>query len=525
MRTMHDATCTMRLLITWSDRSTLEGTRSHRSRRPKADRGPVLRLLEQRESRGAYDAAWVLTTPEHEAPTRDLVAAVRRYVADTTLRTLDLDDPSDHEKLFHALLPVVRDVPEDAEVTVVLSAGTPQAQTLWVVLVKSGLLPARMVQVIPPAFVPRPHPRALREVTLDIAGFPEIRALREELVQLRAREEARAGLVGQSPVMEALVQRLGRVAAADVPVLVQGETGTGKDLVARAIHRASARRDGPFLAENCGALAEGTLESELFGHEKGAFTGAIARRKGLFELAHGGTLFLDEVAEAGPAVQVRLLRALEQGVIRRVGGETEVRVDVRIIAATHRDLTTMLRDGRFREDLYYRLNGARLEVPPLRERLGDLEPLVLHFLDAQGRHPMPTRRAWRALERYPFPGNVRELRAEVARWVVFCEDRVELDDLSPEIRAAAASADTEDEPRPAAPSKPSGAPASLVEEVRALERSLVDAALVRNEGNLSRTARELGIDRNTLKRKLRSRVVDTKAKTKAPAQARKRAAR
>jgi two-component system, NtrC family, response regulator AtoC len=494
----------MRLLLTWSDRSKLESSRTHRVQRAAHDRGPVLRLLEQRESRRAYDAAWVLTTPTHASATEVLVEEMRRFVRDVQMLILPVADPSDHEQLFRALLPLVQGVPADAEVTTVLSAGTPQAQTLWVVMVKSGLLPARMLQVIPPAFVPHPHPRAIREVTLEIEGFPEIRALREEVLQLRAKVEARAGLVGQSPALEALIQRIARVATARVPVLVLGETGSGKELVARAIHAASPRKSGPFLAENCGALPEGTLESELFGHERGAFTGASQRRSGMFELADGGTLFLDELGEAGERVQVRLLRVLENGTLRRVGGEREVQVDVRIVAATHRDLGRMVREGKFREDLYYRLKGAVLEVPPLRERSVDLEALVVHFLEQLGpARPMPTRAAWRALQAYAWPGNVRELRAEVARWVVFCEDRVDLSDLSPEIRTPS--------PLPAAARRATHSARAHIDAettrpmsaiLAEVEQRTIASVLSRNAGNISQTARDLGIDRNTLKRKL-----------------------
>lgn len=496
----------MRLLLTWSDRSVLSSPRSHRTKSPPGDHGPLVRLLQQKESRGAYDALWVLTTAAQVEATRALLAEAKRHVAEQRLFVLSVDDPSDHELLFRALMPVLDEIPDDAEVTTVLSAGTPQAQTLWVVLNKSGHLRGRLVQVIPPAFVPVPHPRAIREVTLDIEGFPEIRALREEVMQLRAKSGARTGLVGHSAPLDALVRRMERVATARVPVLVFGETGSGKELVARAVHAASDRSAGPFLAENCGALPEGTLESELFGHERGAFTGASQRRRGLFELAHGGTLFLDELGEAGPQVQVRLLRVLESGTLRRVGGEQEVKVDVRIVAATHRDLADMVDKGTFREDLYYRLKGAVLEVPPLRERIGDLEALVVHFLDqlassrANATRPMPTRAAWRALQAYPWPGNVRELRAEVARWLVFCDERVDLEDLSAEIRDGAPPP-----VRTAAIRKATSARAPvrpLAEILGEIEADIITRALDRNEGNISRTARELGIDRNTLKRKM-----------------------
>jgi DNA-binding NtrC family response regulator len=524
----------MRLLLTWTDRTGFDASPSHHRQRPSHDRGPVLRLLDQPESRDAYDVAWVLTTPATALATEGLVTAMRKRIERVELRSLELYDPSDHEKLFHALTPLVREIPVDAEVTTLLSAGTPQAQTLWLILVKSGLLRARMLQVIPPAFVPDPHPHAIREVTLDIEGFPEIRALREEVVQLRARETARLGLIGASPALEAMLDRVARVArathaaSAGVPVLVHGETGSGKEMVARAIHDASPRARGPFLAENCGSLADGTLASELFGHERGAFTGAIARRRGLFELAHGGTLFLDEIGEVSPRVQVSLLRVLEEGVLRRVGGEEPVRVDVRVVAATHRDLARMVEEGSFREDLYYRLKGAVIEVPPLRERASDLEALVAHFLRAHEPHepreadpaggepkagPRPTRSALEAMRRYAWPGNVRELRAEVARWRVFCDERVDVDDLAPEIRKAVAPPKRPESP--AAETSPRVAieldARPLAAAVAELEDAMIRAALDRTAGNLARAARELAIDRNTLKRKLRRRAEKARA--------------
>jgi DNA-binding NtrC family response regulator len=341
-------------------------------------------------------------------------------------------------------------------------------------------------------------------VRLDIEGFPEIRALRAEVARLRAAARAAAAaLVGESPPMRDLYARIARVAATDVPVLILGETGTGKELVARAVHETSARARQPFVAENCGVFAEGVVASELFGHEAGAFTGAAGRRRGVFEQAHTGTLLLDEVGELAPRVQNNLLRVLQEGALRRVGGEARITVDVRVIAATHRDLAVMVAEGTFREDLYYRLRGATLEVPPLRARPGDVELLVAAFLDEvaarrDGRGLTVTRDAMRALCAYAWPGNVRELRAEVMRWGVFCDDQVDTSDLAPEIRSPAG-------PRTPPPATPPAAPGqvlTLAQAVEAAERAAVTAALAAENGNLSRTARALGIDRNTLKRKL-----------------------
>ncbi|MEM7245813.1 MAG: sigma-54 dependent transcriptional regulator [Acidobacteriota bacterium] len=488
----------MRHLLTWSDRGEPRRQGAPRHERPARDEGPVLRLLREGER---YAAATVVTTEAGERRAQGLVAEMESLVEEVKLVTVDVPDPSDHARVFEVLAPLARELSGRDSLDVLLSAGTPQVQTIFVVLVKAGLLPARMLQVLPPALVPDPHPEAVREVVLDVEGFPEIRALREELVRLRAEVRSLGGgLVGDSAPMATLARRLTRVAPSDLPVLVLGETGTGKELVARAIHERSARAAGPFVAESCGALDAGVLASELFGHEKGAFTGALSRRRGLFELAHGGTLLLDEVGELPPRVQVSLLRVLQEGVIRRVGGEDAVPVDVRVIAATHRDLEAMVAEGTFRQDLYYRLNAATLVVPPLRERVGDLEQLVSHFAQSSGDAPLVlTPAAWAALRSHAWPGNVRELQAEVARWGIFGDEVVDVDDLSTGIRTGA----------PVLAPESSGAPAEVAalrplrDQVAELETLAIERALAAEAGNISRAARVLGIDRNTLKRKRR----------------------
>jgi DNA-binding NtrC family response regulator len=477
----------MRLLLTWYD---------HRfGRRLGSNDGPILRLLSHWPDR--YDAALLLCTRADRGGANAAAKALRRTIGAVELRPLKLTDPSDHGALFGALQPVLAELPE-AEIDVLLSAGTPQAQTLWVVLVQSGLLDARMLQAIPARFVPDPHPEPIREVVLDIEGFPEIRALRAEVVRLRARvANVSSQIVGDTPNMRRLGERLARVAPADVPVLVLGETGTGKELVARAIHDQSAR-EGAFVAENCGALAEGVLASELFGHEPGAFTGAMRQRRGLFERAHGGTLFLDEIGELPLSVQVQLLRVLQTGHLRRLGAEQTIEVDVRIIAATHRDLPAMVAAGTFREDLWYRLRGAELHVPPLRERAADLERLVVHFLQhTQHAHLRLTRAAWTALQQHHWPGNVRELQTEVRRWTVFCDGVVEWADLSPEVRAGATVVPIDPPAEPALATN-----TTLAAAVAHTEQRLIRDALEACDGNLSATARHLAIDRNTLKRKI-----------------------
>jgi DNA-binding NtrC family response regulator len=249
-----------------------------------------------------------------------------------------------------------------------------------------------------------------------------LRAALEHRLALVALK-AQAGIIGRNAALEDLLESVLLVAPTEVPILIQGESGTGKDLIARAIHARSSRRNHPFEAINCGALAEGVLESELFGHEKGAFTGAVARRAGLFERANTGTVFLDEVGEMSPNMQVRLLRVLETGDVMRVGGVAGLKVNVRVVAATNRNLAESVRDGVFRQDLYYRLKGVSLFLPPLRERRDDIPLLVQHFITHANRtHHKSVRGvepdAMKRLVEYSWPGNIRELRNVVETLVV-----------------------------------------------------------------------------------------------------------
>jgi two-component system, NtrC family, response regulator AtoC len=486
--THHGVRCTMRTLVTWTDRGAGRAP-DHHSARPTDDHGPVLRLLAHVPR---YDRLVIVVPPAGLPGARRLAAEAPCGRAE--LRLVDVDDPSDHRQIFEAVGPIADELRGVDGVDVLLSAGTAQVQTIWVILVEAGLFRARMLQVIPARFVPDPHPHPVREVHLPIDGFPEIRALREEVGRLRADEAARVGgMVGDGSAMRELRARLGRVSPTDVPVLVHGETGTGKELVARALHHGSLRAAGPFVVCNGGALDDGLLTSELFGHEAGAFTGAVARRRGLFELAHGGTLFLDEVGELSARVQVGLLRVLQDGEIRRLGGEKPIRVDVRLVAATHRDLRAAVRDGVFREDLWFRLCGAVLEVPALRERTEDLPALVQQFLDEVGRPGLVVSpEVWQRLVAWSWPGNVRELRAEIVRWSVFCDRRVGVPDLSFEAPTPAPQVRRDE-----------GRIAPLAEVVARAEQDAIRAAWAVTGHNVSAAARGLGIDRNTLKRKLR----------------------
>ena len=293
-------------------------------------------------------------------------------------------------------------------------------------------------------------------------------------------------ILGTSPPMEGVFAAIRKVASTDVSVLILGETGTGKELVAQAIHRRSLRKDGPFVAINCGAIPENLLESELFGHEKGAFTGAHVRRKGRIELAERGTLFLDEIGELPLSLQVKLLRFLQERQLERVGGRESIAVDTRVMAASNMDFERAMKEGRFREDLYYRVAVVAISLPPLRTREGDIGLLASAFLrkyvaETQRTVSGFTPQAMTALQSHAWPGNVRELENRIKRAVVMAEGaRVTPQDL--ELAAA--------------PSRHAGL--SLREAREAVERELVQKAIRRHRGNLSQAAAELGVSRPTL---------------------------
>jgi DNA-binding NtrC family response regulator len=333
-------------------------------------------------------------------------------------------------------------------------------------------------------------PARIDELEILVQKAGEKSRLRRENTSLKIRlgqQERGFGLITEDAGMRELMAAVARVAPSDLPVLVQGESGTGKELVARAIHTASPRAQQPFVAINCAAMAEGLLESELFGHEKGSFTGAVMRKPGLFEVADKGVLFLDEIGEVSPAVQVKLLRALETREILRVGSTRPVRVDVRIVSATNKDVKKEMQEGRFREDLYYRLNGVTIRLPPLRERRGDVPLLARHFLDRFGARKQFTPRALETLSAYAWPGNVRELQMVIHRAALLApKDTIDADDLPLDVRdqgwktTAVRSA------------------MSLAE----IERDYIESVLRQNDGHRGKTARALGIDPKTLYNKL-----------------------
>ncbi len=425
---------------------------------------------------------------------------------------------------------------------------------LPVVVLTASTDPATVVETIRKGaydFLPKPIDRTKVITTLANALEKHAMALKLASLEREVTGVGMPGMVGESPAMKELYRLIDRVAATDISVYVHGESGTGKELVARAIHARSSRARAPFVALNCAALSETLQESELFGHEKGAFTGASARRAGCFEQVAGGTLFLDEVAELAPSTQAKLLRVLQQRTIQRVGSSQEVEVDFRLLAATHQDLAAAVRAGKFREDLYFRIVVFELEVPPLRLRGDDVTLMARHFV-AEGAmalrgHPVEfSAEALDRLRSHGWPGNVRELQNVCQRALVTCDGgRIQPTDLPPRlgaelpgpgasavvqaVAAAAPPVEMAAAPTPAAGAAAAGAdassgagtPAPGVEAPRpvgeapeagltlaGLEKQAILEALSQYEGNRTRVSKELGIGRTTLYRKLREYGID-----------------
>lgn len=338
-------------------------------------------------------------------------------------------------------------------------------------------------------FLTKPVDVEVLRVILDRA-FYVTRLEREQRAQnLEGAENHFEGMLGTSTGMQQVFSTIRKVAASDAPVLILGESGTGKERTAMAVHRRSSRRDGPFVAINCSAIPETLLESELFGHEKGAFTGAHVQRKGRIETAAGGTLFLDEIGELPPAIQVKLLRFLQEKTIERVGGRVTIEVDARVVAATNVDLKQAIQQGKFREDLFYRLAVVVVRIPPLREREGDVLLMAKSFLRRstgdKAKIPHFTPQALDAIQKAQWPGNVRELENRIKRAVIMAEgSRITPQDL--ELDSADAKSGNQ------------RAPQTLREAREAAERELIEATLQRHNGKITPTALELQISRPTL---------------------------
>jgi two-component system response regulator AtoC len=362
-------------------------------------------------------------------------------------------------------------------------------------------------------------PIQLDELVVQLTRIASFRALRRDVVEARAQltrsTPVLEQLIGHSPEMLSVVKRVETIANCDAAVLIIGESGTGKELVAQALHAGSERRGKPFVAVNCAAFPDTLIESELFGHERGAFTGATQRREGRFKAAHGGTLFLDEVAELSPAAQAKLLRVLQEGTVEPLGSNASIQVDVRIISATHQNLKSRVAAGQFREDLYYRINTIDLAIPPLRKRSGDLAVLARLFIQrfSAGQSPAPemTWQAWNALVSHPFPGNVRELMHAMEHAVLLSRGgTIEVEHLPASVRGGRTQ---EVEIR-------GGQMAPLGIALKEFEREYLIRVVSQFAGKRIQAAESLGISRKNLWEKLRAQGIDREQEDETPVRAR-----
>ncbi len=415
-------------------------------------------------------------------------------------------------KLFHAHSPdlVITDLKMEGMdgMDVLERIGKADAEALVIMMTAFGSI-ERAVEAMQAGafdFIAKPFPPDLLRTRVERAlGIRQerrrSRRLESENEMLR-RDSARefdAEIVGEAPAIQQVLERVERAARSDSTVFIHGESGTGKELVARALHRASPRAQGPFVKVNCSALAESLLESELFGHEKGAFTGAHKQRLGRFELADGGTIFLDEIGDISEAIQLKLLRVLQEQEFERVGGEKTLSTDVRVVTATNRDLRQAIDEGKFREDLFYRLHIIPIELPPLRRRPGDVQLLTRHFIEKLARRTRSpargiTEEAQKVLERHSWPGNVRELENVIEHALVFADDEViRREDLPPMLGGRSKTggvdlATVEDR--------------SLPEVLEEIEAKLIGEAFEKAGGVKTETARLLGIKPSALYYKL-----------------------
>lgn len=421
-----------RLLVSWVGRTDLDASRGD----PKAGEGPIGQALKAR----TFDEVHLLSNYPREETARYAAWVRERTRAELTYEAVDLEDPTDFMGIYRAVDPVLRQLTsggKDVQLTLHLSPGTPAMSAIWMLLGKTRygaeLIQSSREKGVRTAAVPFDIVAEFVELIPKLTAQPDA-ALEARSAGTTVQAAQFGDIVYRGRTMEDVVKRAKRVAARSVAVLIEGETGTGKELMAKAIHGASPRISRPFIAVNCGAIPENLIEAELFGHAKGAFTGAVATRDGWFREAHGGTLFLDEVGELPLEAQVKLLRVLQEREVVPVGDTKPIKVDVRVIAATHRNLSTEVQAGRFREDLFYRLAVAVLHLPPLREREGDLGRLIDTLLakandagkkDEPGFVPKRLSTAARALlMAQRWPGNVRELEHTLMRATVWADEPV-----------------------------------------------------------------------------------------------------
>lgn len=480
------------LLVTWlgmTDLRAAEGT-------AEAGLGPIGQAVAWEP----FDEVHIISDlgPERTDPyLRWLEARTRKVELHVTKLTRPTAFGEIYESAVHAVSAAIEPHGSEAALTFHLSPGTPAMAAVWVILGKTRF-PARLIESS------AKHGVQISSVPFDITAefLPDLLAgpddrLRRSAVAAPPEAAQFGDIIYQCAAMHRIVERARRAAVRSVPVLIEGESGTGKELLARAIHQASPRRDKPFIPVNCGAIPAELVESELFGHEKGAFTGAVALRRGHFEAAHGGTLFLDEIGDLPLPAQVKLLRVLQDGKISRIGASTPIQVDVRVIAATHRNLLEDAREGRFRSDLFYRLAVAVLVLPPLRARQGDIGILVDHLLgqinEEAGDEPgfkrkMLSSGARSLVLRHPWPGNVRELLNTLRRAAIWSsESTISEDDL----RDALFPTTSSDEP--SVYDRALGDGFDLTGLLRDVARHYLGRAMAESHGNKTKAASLLGL--------------------------------
>lgn len=457
--------------------------------------GPILSLL----STSSFDQIFLFDTPTTRKVTEETGFAISKLYPRSTVHILEmaLSDPTNYHEIFRGLrghLQIIIEKFASARFFVAVASGTPHMHACWVLLAASGEIPARILHVRPPHFVTKERP-LVSEIDLSSRDFPAVR-FQDQPIEIEESDidvdavKAQLGIVGDHSAMQSSLEMGAMLASSQAPILILGETGTGKELFARYIHTLSGRPREIFIAVNCAAIPEDLVESLLFGHKKGAFTGAVSDQVGKFDLADKGTLFLDELGELPLPAQAKLLRVLQDGLVEPIGQAKAHKVDVRIVGATNRDLRKLVRQGKFREDLFYRLNVGEIKIPPLRERRSDIPKLALHILDRLNSSlRRPKRLSAEALSRlqsHSWAGNVRDLENVIERSVRLCRhDALDADDLL--ITEPVTYAD----PLDALPDPYEGF--SLDEFLGSARKQMILRALEASNGNQSQAARMLGI--------------------------------
>jgi DNA-binding NtrC family response regulator len=469
--------------------------------------GPIISVARAQK----FDLIYLLATPNTEKQTSATLEALAKDCRQTKVEVikLNLDDPTDYTSILHNLRQVIAEVikkRQEASYFISVSSGTTQMHACWLLLAASGEIPAHILNIRPPRFVTRDRPM-IAQANLTSPEFPIVRSVFNRLdvpdTPALSIEEAinQLGIVGDHPEFKRALETAAMLASSDAPVLILGETGTGKDLIARFVHRLSGKPQDRYVPLNCAAIPKELAESVLFGHKKGAFTGATADQEGKFDQANGGTLFLDELGELPTATQTKLLRVLQDGMIEPLGAKKAYKVNVRIIAATNQNISRAIKQGKFREDLYYRLNVGEIKLPPLRERKSDVPKIALHVLDrinASLRRPKRlSPSALKRLQQQNWPGNIRDLANAIERSLRLSRnDVLQADDL------LISDSVTNDDPLSSLPEPQPGF--SLEEFLGSARRQIILRAIEMANGNQSEAARRLGITPQAVHKFMRS---------------------